>query len=110
MISTVAACLFETQEIEWSNEMIGSLIWSIFGISIGAMSLLFILIRRGNATKVSSMMYLTPPTTAILAWLIFNEPLTLLIIMGTVVTSLGVLLVNQPLPNFLRRHPDKELK
>jgi drug/metabolite transporter (DMT)-like permease len=110
MISTAAAFLFETQEIEWSNEMIGSLIWSILCISIGAISLLFILIRRGNATKVSSMMYLTPPTTAILAWLIFNEPLTLLIILGTVVTALGVLLVNQPLPNFLRRHPDKELK
>jgi drug/metabolite transporter (DMT)-like permease len=110
IISLVAALLFETQEIEWSNEMIGSLIWSILFISIGAMSLLFILIRRGNATKVSSMMYLTPPTTAILAWFIFNEPLTPLIILGTIVTSLGVLLVNQPLPNFLTRRHDKELK
>jgi drug/metabolite transporter (DMT)-like permease len=90
--------------------MIGSLIWSILFISIGAISLLFILIRRGNATKVSSMMYLTPPTTAILAWLMFNEPLTPLIILGTIVTSLGVLLVNQPLPNFLTRRYDKELK
>jgi drug/metabolite transporter (DMT)-like permease len=110
IISLVAALLFETQEIEWSNEMIGSLIWSILFISIGAMSLLFILIRRGNATKVSSMMYLTPPTTAILAWFIFNEPLTPLIILGTIVTSLGVLLVNQPLPNFLTRRRHKELK
>jgi drug/metabolite transporter (DMT)-like permease len=110
IISTVAAFLFETQEIEWSNEMIGSLIWSILFISIGAISLLFILIRRGNATKVSSMMYLTPPTTAILAWLMFNEPLTPLIILGTIVTSLGVLLVNQPLPNFLTRRYHKELK
>jgi drug/metabolite transporter (DMT)-like permease len=110
IISTVAAFLFETQEIEWSNEMIGSLIWSILFISIGAISLLFILIRRGNATKVSSMMYLTPPTTAILAWLMFNEPLTPLIILGTIVTSLGVLLVNQSLPNFLTRRYDKELK
>jgi drug/metabolite transporter (DMT)-like permease len=55
-------------------------------------------------------MYLTPPTTAILAWLIFNEPLTPLIILGTILTSLGVMLVNQPLPNFLTPRRDKELK
>ena len=85
-------------------------IWSIFCISIGAMSLLFILIRRGNATKVSSLMYLTPPTTAILAWIFFKEPLTPMIIIGTVVTSLGVLLVNQSLPSFLSFRKVKDLK
>jgi len=74
------------------------------GISIGAMSLLFILIRRGNATKVSSLMYLTPPTTAIMGWILFNEPLTILVGFGTLLTMLGVLIVNQTISfNFLRR-------
>jgi len=110
LISGVCALLFESRQIIWSNEMIGALVWSILCISIGAISLLFILIRRGNATKVSSLMYLTPPTTAILAWIFFKEPLTPIIIFGTVVTSLGVLLVNQTLPSFLFFRKVKDLK
>ena len=101
LICGVAAMLFETWQIQWTHQMIGALVWSIFFISIGAMSLLFVLIRRGNATKVSSLMYLTPPTTAILAWLFFREPLTPMIVVGTIVTSLGVLLVNQNQSKFL---------
>jgi drug/metabolite transporter (DMT)-like permease len=101
ILTTIFALLFETREIVWSHEMIGSLLWAIFCISIGAMSLLFILIRKGNATQVSSLMYLTPPTTAFLAWIFFHEPLTPMIIFGTLVTTFGVLLVNQsnPKPN-----------
>jgi drug/metabolite transporter (DMT)-like permease len=110
VISGICAFLFETRQIIWSHEMIGSLVWSILCISIGAISLLFILIRRGNATKVSSLMYLTPPTTAVLAWIFFREPLTPIIILGTVVTSLGVLLVNQSLPAFLSFRKVKDLK
>jgi len=56
------------------------------------------------------LMYLTPPTTAILAWIFFKEPLTPMIILGTVVTSLGVLLVNQSLPAFLSFGKVKDLK
>jgi len=110
LISGTCALLFESRQIIWSQDMIGALLWSILCISIGAISLLFILIRRGNATKVSSLMYLTPPTTAILAWIFFKEPLTPMIIFGTVVTSFGVLLVNQSLPSFLSLRKVKDLK
>ena len=109
-ISGLAAIAFETRVVQWSNEMIGALVWSIFFISIGAISLLFVLIRRGNATKVSSIMYLTPPTTAILAWIFFKEPLTPIIVIGTIVTSLGVLLVNQSPVSFLSESKLKDLK
>ena len=103
-LATIGAFLFETREVEWVLELIGALVWGIVGISIGAMSLLFILIRRGNATKVSSLMYLTPPTTAIMGWILFNEPLTILVGFGTLLTMLGVLIVNQTISfNFLRR-------
>ena len=103
-LATIGAFLFETREVEWVLELIGALVWGIVGISIGAMSLLFILIRRGNATKVSSLMYLTPPTTAIMGWVLFNEPLTILVGFGTLLTMLGVLIVNQTISfNFLRR-------
>jgi drug/metabolite transporter (DMT)-like permease len=103
-LATIGAFLFETREVEWVLELIGALVWGIVGISIGAMSLLFILIRRGNATKVSSLMYLTPPTTAIMGWILFNEPLTVLVGLGTLLTMLGVLIVNQTIScYFLRR-------
>jgi len=103
-LATIGAYLFETREVEWVLELVGALVWGIVGISIGAMSLLFILIRRGNATKVSSLMYLTPPTTAIMGWILFNEPLTILVGFGTLLTMLGVLIVNQTISfNFLRR-------
>ncbi len=96
--------IFETREVQWTVPMIGALLWGIGPISIGAMSLWFVLLRHGNATKVSTMMYLTPPTTALMAWLLFNEPLSAMILLGTLVTMVGVLIVNQtPLPAWARR-------
>jgi drug/metabolite transporter (DMT)-like permease len=71
------------------------MLWGILPISIGAMSLWFILLRKGDATKVSSMMYLVPPSTALMAWILFDEILTPLILLGILITMLGVLLVNQ---------------
>jgi drug/metabolite transporter (DMT)-like permease len=56
---------------------------------------LFIMIRKGAATKVTSLLYLTPPTTAIMAWLLFDEPLTWMMAAGIVLTMGAVVLVNQ---------------
>lgn len=95
LLCLIAMMAFETRQIQWTIPMIGALVWGIIPISIGAMSLWFILLQRGAATKVSSMMYLTPPTTAIMAWLLFDEKLTLSIILGTLITMAGVLIVNQ---------------
>ena len=70
-----------------------ALAWSVLALSIGAISLLFVLIRHGAATKVSSLMYLTPTTTAVMAWLLFGETLSPLSAAGMVVAALGVALV-----------------
>ena len=86
---------FETMEVEWVPELIGSLLWGILAISIGAISLLFILIRNGAATRVTSLMYLTPPTTALMAWILFDEPMTWVIGLGIALTSSAVVLVNK---------------
>lgn len=84
------ALFAETRQVTWSASMAGALAWSVFALSIGAASLLMILLRRGDATKVASLMYLTPATTAVLAWLLFDEPLTPLMMAGMAVTALGV--------------------
>lgn len=87
--------MFETREIEWVPELVASLLWSILALSIGAISLLFVMIRDGEATRVTSLMYLTPPTTALMAWVLFDEPITWMIVLGIAITMTAVLLVNR---------------
>ena len=99
--ASAALCLplalaFETGEVNWAPELIGALIWSVLALSIGAISLLFIMIREGAATQVTSLLYLTPPTTAIMAWVLFDEPITSLTVIGTLATVTGVWLVVRP--------------
>lgn len=96
--AAVLACvpfmfLFETRAVQWTPAMLGALAWSVVALSIGAISLLFLLIRQGAATKVSSLMYLTPPTTAVMAWLLFGERFPPLAAVGMVLAALGVALV-----------------
>jgi len=87
--------IFETRQIEWVPELVASLLWSILALSIGAISLLFVMIRNGEATRVTSLMYLTPPTTALMAWILFGEPITWMIVLGIAITMVAVLLVNR---------------
>jgi drug/metabolite transporter (DMT)-like permease len=94
VLCLVAALLFETREVVWNASVIGALLWGILPTSIGAISLLFILIRKGAATKVTSLLYLTPPTTALMAWFLFDEPLSLIMLAGLGLTMTAVILVN----------------
>lgn len=79
--------------VTWTPRFIGALLWSILALSIGAIFLLFALIRNSAATRVTSLLYLTPPTTAIMAWLMFGEAFNLLGMIGMVVAVVGVAFV-----------------
>ena len=79
--------------VQWEPRFIGALLWSVLGLSIGAIFLLFALIRRNDATQVTSLMYLTPPTTAIMAWLMFGEAFNALGMAGMVLAVAGVFCV-----------------
>jgi drug/metabolite transporter (DMT)-like permease len=87
---------FESREVVWSGEFMFALAWLVLVLSLGAISLLLVLIRRGAATGVSSLMYLVPPVTAIMAWLMFGETLTPLALLGMLVAVAGVALVARP--------------
>jgi drug/metabolite transporter (DMT)-like permease len=76
--------------VAWTPSFIGALLWSIFVLSIAAIFLLFKLIRRSDATEVTSLLYLTPPTTAVMAWLMFGEAFSILGIIGMAVAVIGV--------------------
>lgn len=79
--------------ISWTRDFVLAWLWSVFALSIGAIFLLFKLISRSQATEVTSLLYLTPPTTAIMAWLLFGESFNLLGLAGMVVAVTGVAFV-----------------
>jgi drug/metabolite transporter (DMT)-like permease len=89
------ALVFESRTVEWTASFLFALAWLVIVLSIAAISLLALLIRRGEATKVVSLFYLTPPTTAILAYLAFGEVFTPLAILGMVVSAVGVAMVTR---------------
>jgi drug/metabolite transporter (DMT)-like permease len=87
------ALLLETEPITLHPELIGAMAWSVLGLTLGGSSLLYLLIQRGAATRVASLMYLVPPCTAVLGWWLFDEALTGAVGIGLVLTAVGVGLV-----------------
>ena len=79
--------------VQWTPRFVGALLWSVFALSIGAIFLLFKLLQRRDATEVTSLLYLTPPTTAIMAWLMFGEAFSLLGAAGMALAVVGVVCV-----------------
>ena len=85
--------LLEPEAVTWHPQFIGAMIWSVLGLTLGGSSLLYLLIQRGAATQVSSLMFLVPPCTAVMAWLIFGEVLTPSMGLGMALTVVGVAMV-----------------
>ena len=79
-----------SQTIQWTPQFLLALAWSVLALSIGAMFLLYRLIASNAATQVSSLMYLTPPVTALFAWLLFGEAFGLAGIAGMLLAAAGV--------------------
>ena len=74
-------------------EFLGAMAWSVLVLTLGGSSMLYLLIQRGAAARVTSLLYLVPPCTAVMAWLLFGEALTALVLLGIAVTAVGVALV-----------------
>jgi drug/metabolite transporter (DMT)-like permease len=88
------ARLFETGRIEWVPELVFALLWLVLVLSLGAITLLYLLLRRGAASRVASLFFLVPPTTALIAWPLFGERLGPWELLGMALTVTGVALVN----------------
>jgi len=84
----------ETMQVTWSGEFVFALFWLAIVLSIGAITLLNLLIRRGAAARLASLFYLTPGVTAVIAWAMFDERLALSGIAGLALAAVGVALVN----------------
>lgn len=89
----IGAFTLESREVEWSLQLQLSMAWLVLGVSIGAILLLMWLIRQGAASQVASLFYLVPPVTALEAYLLFDERLGGLAMVGGLVAITGVALV-----------------
>jgi len=93
LVLLVLALLFEEPNITWSPEFIGAMTWLVLALSFGAILLLFFLLSHGSAASVSSLYYLVPAVTAIMAFFMFDEHISVLSLIGTAITVVGVWLV-----------------
>jgi len=84
----------ETMQVRWTAEFALAIAWLVFGLSFGAIWLLYFLIRQHAAARVVSLFYLTPPLTALMAWLLFDERLSPLALAGMAICVVGVAMVN----------------
>lgn len=89
------ALLTENTQVQWHPEFTGALIWSVLVLSVGAILLLMLMIQMGEATRTASYFYLVPPVTALQAWILFDEQLTGVALLGMAITVLGVYWVNK---------------
>ena len=94
-VTALAAWRTETMVVHWTPAFMFALAWLVLVLSVGAVSLLNVLIRSGSAVNVASLFYLTPPTTALIAWAMFGETLTGLALAGMGLAVLGVWLARK---------------
>lgn len=92
-IVTLPLALLEHESIHLHPHLIGAMAWSVLALTLGGSSLLYLLIQRGAATQVTSLLYLVPPCTAVMAWILFGEMLSAQVIAGLALTAAGVWLV-----------------
>ncbi len=94
-LTALVASQTETLHIAWHGEFVFALLWLVLVLSLGAISLLNLLIRNGSAVNVASLFYLTPPTTALIAWLMFGETLSAAAVAGMLIAVCGVWLARR---------------
>ncbi|MDZ7890538.1 MAG: DMT family transporter [Rhodoferax sp.] len=95
VLTGLAAAATETMHIEWTGSFVFALVWLVLVLSLGAVTLLNVLIRSGTAVNVASLFYLVPPCTALVAWALFGETLTGLALAGMGLTVFGVWLARK---------------
>ena len=93
IVTAAAAYATETMVVQWTPQFAFALGWLVLVLSLGAIGLLFTMIRHGEASRVASLFFLTPPVTAVMAWLLFDESLPAVALAGLAVSAAGVALV-----------------
>lgn len=92
--SFIGAFIFETMKINWTGQFVFALTWMSVVVSIGALSLLYLLIRHAEVSRVASIFYLVPVSAAIASYFIYHETIDLFGVVGIIIIALGIALVN----------------
>ena len=95
VLFTLGAFAFETRQIHWTGELIFAMAWLVLVLSVAAVGLMYWLIRRSPATGFASLFYLVPVVTAFFAFILFDERLDPISLLGMVICAGGVALVNR---------------
>lgn len=96
LLVSLPLAAWEDEGMRWAQpELLIALAWSVLVLTMGASSLLYGLIQRGAAMKVAGLFYLVPPCTALMAWVLFDEPMTWAMALGLLLTAVGVALVQR---------------
>ena len=90
LVMVIASFAFETRQFTLNGELVFAMAWLVLVLSIGAIFLLMVMIRDGEMSKVASLFYLVPAATAVIAWALFGEELSLLQIAGMALATFGV--------------------
>ena len=98
LVVSLPFALTEAEPMVWHHELVAAMAWSVLALTLGGSSLLYLLIQRGTATAVTSLMYLVPPCTALMAWALFGEAFTLPMLVGMALTVGGVAMVVRAAP------------
>ena len=93
LVVTLPLAWLEDGPVQLHPELVAAMAWSVLVLTLGGSSLLYLLIQRGAATAVTSLMYLVPPTTALMAWALFGETLSPSVLAGLALAAAGVALV-----------------
>jgi drug/metabolite transporter (DMT)-like permease len=93
LLVTLPLTLVESEAMQWNAQLAWAMAWSVVGLTLGGSSLLYLLVQRGAATSVTSLLYLVPPTTAFMAWVLFSEAITGATVAGTLLAAAGVFCV-----------------
>ncbi|GII56181.1 hypothetical protein Pth03_45700 [Planotetraspora thailandica] len=91
----VLALTVETPHVTAWGPFTAAVLWLALVNSIGAFTLLYVMLRRSQASRASSLFFLTPSVTAVLSWIVLHQPLTPLIVLGLVVSGSGVALATR---------------
>jgi drug/metabolite transporter (DMT)-like permease len=87
-----AAALFEELHVDWTADLVVSLAYLVLANSLLAITLLLAMLRRGEASRVSALFFLTPPLAALIAYAILGEDLPAAAWPGMLVAAIGVAL------------------
>ncbi len=91
-VLALPAIWVEKLSVRWNPEFVYTMLWLILAVSLGAYALMWVLIKKMDATRVAGLFYLGPPVTMLMAWIVFGDKLLLMDVIGLFIVLVGVLL------------------